>query len=351
MRKTTRLRGFIDRVAQKHARFWRVFMNIGIPVSVFFMGLMFYFLVTSLQSLLEAPQVSIILPGVDIPGSPIFVPLIYGIIGLATVIIIHEFGHGILARVEGVRIKSIGVLLLAILPGAFVEPDEEDIEKSKRISKLRIYAAGSIFNLSLAAVALIITFILSSFIIAPTFYSNGMEISSVVPKSPADGIFQPNMIIESINGYSIKNTSDYTQFLNKNKIGDTLNVQTQQGTFTVTTGANPNNASKSYVGIRAKEHLALNANISNVWGNQLPWVLFPLYDLFYWIFLLNFAVGTFNLLPLKPLDGGLMLEELLRYKLSEENTRRITYPISVFLLIILVVSVVYGTGRGLLMMF
>lgn len=351
MRKTTRLRNFIDRVAQKRPRFWQVFMNIGIPVSVFFMGLMFYFLVISLQTLLEAPSVSIILPGVDIPGSPIFVPLIYGIIGLATVMIVHEFGHGILARVEGVRIKSIGVLLLAILPGAFVEPDEEDVKKSKRISKLRIYAAGSIFNLSLAAVALIITFILSSFIIAPTFHSDGMEISSVVPNSPADGILQPNMVIQSINGYNIKNTSDYTQFLNKAKIGDTLTFQTQQGAFTVTTGANPNNASKSYVGIRAKQHLALNSDILNVWGNQLPWVVFPLYDMFYWIFLLNFAVGTFNLLPLKPLDGGLMLEELLRYKLSKENTRRITYPISVFLLIILVVSVVYGTGRGLLMMF
>jgi membrane-associated protease RseP (regulator of RpoE activity) len=350
MRKTTRLRGFIDRVAQRHPKFWRVFMNIGIPVSVFFMGLMFYFLLISLQTILEAPQVSLILPGVDIPGSPIFVPLIYGIIGLATVMIVHEFGHGILARVEGVRIKSIGVLLLAILPGAFVEPDEEDVEKSKRISKLRIYAAGSIFNLSLAAVALIITFILSSFVIAPAFHSDGMQINSVVPNSPADGILQPNMIIQSINGNTIKNSSDYTQFLNKTKIGDTLTFQTQQGIYVVKTGTNPNNAS-SYVGIRAQEHLALNTATSNTWGNQFPWVVFPLHDMFYWIFLLNFAVGTFNLLPIKPLDGGLMLEELLGYRLSKENTRRITYPISVFLLIILVVSVVYGTGRGLLMMF
>ena len=77
-----------------------------------------------------------------------------------TVLVVHEFGHGIISRVEGVRIKSIGVLLLAVLPGAFVEPDEEDIEKSKRISKLRIFAAGSIFNLSLAAVALLLTFVI-----------------------------------------------------------------------------------------------------------------------------------------------------------------------------------------------
>ena len=45
-------------------------------------------------------------------------------------------------------------------------------------------------------------------------------------------------------------------------------------------------------------------------------------DLFYWIFLLNFAVGTFNLLPMKPLDGGLILEELLRYKLSKNMVKK-----------------------------
>ena len=69
MRKTKRLRGFIDSVANRSPRFWRWSMNVGLPVAVFFMGLMLYFLIISLQTLLEAPQVSIILPGVDIPGS------------------------------------------------------------------------------------------------------------------------------------------------------------------------------------------------------------------------------------------------------------------------------------------
>ena len=143
MRKTTRLRGFIDSVANKSPRFWRWTMNIGIPVSVFFMGLMVYAIIASLKIMFSTPTVAIVLPGVDIPGSPIFIPLGYGIIALAILMVVHEFGHGIISRVEGVKIKSIGVLMLAILPGAFVEPDEEDVEKSSRISKLRIYAAGS----------------------------------------------------------------------------------------------------------------------------------------------------------------------------------------------------------------
>ena len=131
-------------------------MNIGVPVSFFFMVVIVGILLSTLPTTFSNPQLQLILPGVDIPGSPVFIPLGYGIIALMTVLIVHEFGHGIISRVEGVKIDSIGVLLLAVLPGAFVEPNEEDVQKSERISKLRIYAAGSIFNMILAAISLII---------------------------------------------------------------------------------------------------------------------------------------------------------------------------------------------------
>ena len=178
-----------------------------------------------------------------------------------------------------------------------------------------------------------------------------MQISSVVPKSPAEGVLQQGMVIKSINGQPTTNTLKYLQALNKTKIGDTLTFQTNKGTFSVKTTASPNNASKAYVGIRSQENLVLNSEVSQTWGNSLPWILFPLRDLFYWIFILNFLIGTFNLLPMKPLDGGIMLEELLRYKLSEERARSIMYPLSLLIVAIIVVSVVYGTGRGLMMLF
>jgi membrane-associated protease RseP (regulator of RpoE activity) len=350
MRRTKRLRGFIDGMAQRSTRFWKWTMNIGIPVGFFFMLLMLYLLIISLQTLLQAPSVGLILPGVDIPGQPIFIPLGYGLIGLATVIIVHEFAHGILARVEGVRIKSIGVLLLAILPGAFVEPDEEEVKKVSRLAKLRIYVAGSISNLILALVSLLIITTLGFFAIGPAFHPDGMQISSVVPKSPAEGVLQQGMVIQSINGHPTTNTLQYLQSMNNTKIGDTLTFQTNQGTYRIKTTTSPNNASKAYVGIRSQENLVLNSGVSQIWGNSLPWILFPLRDLFYWIFILNFLIGTFNLLPMKPLDGGIMLEELLRYKLSEERAHSVMYPLSLLIVAIIVVSVVYGTGRGLMML-
>jgi len=381
MRRTKRLRNFIDKTAQRSPKFWRWALNIGLPVAYFFMILMVVVLVFSLQSLLSNPQVGIILPGVDIPGSPIFVPLEFGIIALMTVMVVHEFGHGILSRVEGVRIKSIGVLLLAVLPGAFVEPCEEDIEKSKRISKLRIYAAGSIFNLGLALIALIISLLIGLLMIGsifvgipaisipgttintpsigynisepiyPTFHEEGMQISSVVPGSPADGILTEGMVIQSINGIPTTNTTDYTNLQPTIHKGESLTIQTDQGTKTITAGTNPNNATKGYIGIRSQANLVVNQDVANTYGNLLPWFFFELNTLFYWIFLLNFAVGTFNLLPMKPLDGGLLLEELLRYRISENTVQKIINPLSYFLILIIAVSIIYSLGRGLFLLF
>lgn len=101
MRKTTRMRGFIDRIAQKYSRFWKWSVNIGIPIAFFFMFYMLYAIIASLKDIFVQPQASLIVPGVDIPGSPLFVPLSYGLIGLIIVIVAHEFAHGILQGLKG----------------------------------------------------------------------------------------------------------------------------------------------------------------------------------------------------------------------------------------------------------
>ena len=377
MRRTQRLRDFIDSIAKINPRFWRWGMNLGLPVAFFFMAFILYLLIETLPTTFSNPQVGLILPGVDIPGSPLFIPLGYGIIALMTVMVIHEFGHGIIARVEGVKIKSIGVLLLAVLPGAFVEPDEEDVEKSKRISKLRIYAAGSIFNLILSFISLLIVLFIGVMIIStqfvglpgftipgtnittqpvgfnvtgpifPTFHEDGVQIASVVPNSPAAGVLTTGMIIESINGVNITNYNTSVTVLNNTKIGENVNIQTTTGNYTVKAGVHPNNSTRGYIGIRSGEHLVVNSDVGKTVGYQIPWFIYSLANLFWWIFLLNFAVGTFNLLPMKPLDGGLLLEELLGYKLSESKVNKIMTPLSYVLILIIAVIIIYGLGRGI----
>ena len=99
MLKTEKLHDIIDRIAKKVPRFWKAYMNIGIPIGFLFMGIMFVAILGSLQLMFEMPTVSLILPGVDIPGSPLYIPFGTGLLALATVLIIHEGGHGVLARV------------------------------------------------------------------------------------------------------------------------------------------------------------------------------------------------------------------------------------------------------------
>ena len=337
MWKTQRLRGLISRISNFSPRFWRWFMNLGIVVAFLAMIFITWSLISSIPSVFETPAVSIVIPGVEMPGSSIYIPFFYGLIGLATVLVVHEFSHGIQAIGEKISIKSIGLLLFAVIPGAFVEPDEEELKKAKKSSRLRVYAAGSIANISLAIIALLLVSLLSSGI--PTFFAeDGIEIDRIVTDSPSDGILKEGMILEAIDDYQINNSNDYKDVVSSYSPGDNVTIETNQGTYSITLDKNPNNESRGFFGIQAAKHFVL---INDSLG-PIPWILFELIELFQWIFMLNLGIGLFNLLPLKPLDGGHMLEILLSYKFSEEKVVKFVNALSVVMAMIIIFSIVAG---------
>ena len=342
MWKTKRLTGFIDRIVKISPKFWRWFMNFGIVICYIAMFLMTYLLLQSITTIVEAPQVSIILPGVEMPGSTIFVPFGYGILALATVIIVHEFSHGILSRTEGIKIDSIGLLLFTILPGAFVEPDEEELKESSKLSRLRVYGAGSMANITLAVIAILICSAISTMVIPHDFSEDGIEINRVVEGSPADGILKEGMVLKAIDNKSIDSPTDYMSIVSNTTPNTNLSISTDEGEYILTLDKNPNNQSRGYIGIQAQKHYEIDPDVSNVWGNTLPWVWFSIFELFQWIFLLNLGVGLFNLLPMKPLDGGHMLEILLSYKLKEETYKPIVKAVSIILAIIIISSIIFS---------
>ena len=287
MWRTTKLRGLVDRIANRAPRFWKWFMNAGI--------------------------------GVEVPGSPFFIPFFSGFIALITVIIVHEFSHGILARVEKVDIKSMGLLLFAILPGAFVEPDEDEVKELDRPARMRIYVAGSMANLSLAVVALIIMTLISSSVIPAVFHEDGVEITRLTDDGNAHDYLKTGMILKSINNYTIGDADDYSSAVRSLTPNKTVSILTDQGSYSFKLKSNPANHSLGYMGIQAKAHYLINDNYSNKFYSPYLWVLLDLPELFMWIFLLNFSIGTFNLLPMKPLDGGALFEDLISYVASEFN--------------------------------
>lgn len=394
MLKTDKLRGVIDRIAGISHGFWKKFTNILMPIGVFFIIIMVISVIYSLQLMYTQPTVSLILPGVDIPGSPLYIPFGTGLIALATVMIIHEGGHGVLARAENISIDSVGLLLLAIIPGAFVEPNQQEVEKANGISKLRVYFAGPMANIVLCVIALVIMSGISGFMASENLYtSDGMEISSVVPSSPAEGILKDGMIITSINNQTTNNYSSYIKVLNNTHIGDRINITTNTGHYNLTLAESPSNSTKAYMGVRSGEHKIITPEAQKKYGTWLPSILPTLNELFTYIFLLNFAVGTFNLLPMKPLDGGLILEEILKtrirddrrkefndtlnhytrhlpmsircfisrrfnnllnfiakHPISDEKVEVIMRAISTFFIVILIILIIYGTIPGILQM-
>ncbi len=312
-------------------------MNVGIVVAFGAMIFITWTLISSIPSVFDTPAVSIIIPGVEMPGSSIYIPFFYGLIGLATVLIVHEFSHGIQAVNEKISIKSIGLLLFAIIPGAFVEPDEDELKEAKKSSRLRVYAAGSIANITLAVIAILLVSLISAGI--PNYFAeDGIAIDRIVSDSPSDGVLKEGMVLEAIDNHQITNSTDYTKVVSSFSPGDNVSVKTDQGTYTLTLDKNPSNESRGFFGIQANKHFEM---VNDSLG-PLPWILFELLELFQWIFMLNLGIGLFNLLPLKPLDGGYMLEILLSYKLSENVYKPIVNALSVVMAVIIVFSIVVG---------
>src|SRR5438132_2801707 len=152
MWKTVRGRQWIDRLARP-ARFWRFFGDLAIVlvgITMFGTTLLLLWEATLVQSPAvrgnpPSPDLLLGLPGIN----PI-IPLGYGIFGLAVAIILHEFSHGILARVAKIKIRSLGLIFLIFPIGAFVEPDEEELRALPRHERARLYAAGPATNMLLA---------------------------------------------------------------------------------------------------------------------------------------------------------------------------------------------------------
>ena len=135
MIRTTRGLSILDILA-KPKKAWRLYADIGIVLMFIGMIAMFLIVIVSDVALLSSlGDNSMPEPGklnevrniFLIPGVNEFIPFTWGILALVVTLVVHEFAHAILCRVEGIRVKSMG-LLLAIVPiGGFAEPDEEEL--------------------------------------------------------------------------------------------------------------------------------------------------------------------------------------------------------------------------------
>ena len=148
--KTNRV-GFFDKFAAWRT-FFRIYGTIGVIAVIIVSVLITLMLFVSFRyTLLLRPEPTGIYEPQNIlliPGINQYVPSTLAVwFAFIITIGIHEFGHAILCRVENIKVKGMGALVAVIPIGFFVEPDEEELDKTKGMPKARMFGAGITNNL------------------------------------------------------------------------------------------------------------------------------------------------------------------------------------------------------------
>ena len=337
-----------------------------------------------------------------IPGVNQAIPVTAAvIIGLVLTIVIHEFGHAILARVEGMRVRSMGLLIAVIPIGAFVEPDEEDVEAAKGMPKIRMFGAGITNNIVIGLACFAVMFLLV-----------GMATPLAVPLvqgvykdfPAADAGLPGYSVITSINGVSVASQAEVSAAMEGTRPGETVTLTAEkdgiESTYTLTLSRWPEvldgDHDSGFMGVYyysapvVKEHIGNIANLgllaplyltiapidAFIQGNtqqlailladtpeQMAWKEpFPFFwgmvHLAFWTGWFNLLVGMFNAIPIVPLDGGYMMKEGVERFLERRGWSRyaprvvasISGFVTVMLILLITVPMLVAAVRFVLMM-
>ena len=346
---------FFDKIAKtRAARIYSEFSTFLMPLITVLAIVLFFIGLTSMLSNSAAregvrdigPQANLLIPGLN----PLL-PWTYGWIALVVTIVIHEAGHGVVARVYNAKVESTGLVLFLIFPvGAFVNIQREELEKTSLRHKCSILTAGPLNNMILAAVSLIALYFVV-FTLSPLpglDESPRVLVGEVRHGSLAEqlGITQRS-IIQSIDGQEIKNLTDVGKVLRASE-GDDIEViwKDARGNLLAESGRNengllgvtiigigsPSDALNNYkrAFLDPRGYLLLltpptlqgpfpapySDSMASKYESDLFGSYFPVIsNLLFWLWFINFNVGIFNALPIGPFDGGQLYGSLIENKL------------------------------------
>ena len=305
------------------------------------------------------PQSNLLIPGLN----P-YLPWTYGWIALVVTIIIHEAGHGIVARVYNVKVDSTGLLLILGFPiGAFVNIAQEELSRTPLKQKSAILTAGPLNNMVIAIVSLIALYFIASSLTPISTHNipqNGVVVIGVGDHSIAGSIgLSKGAIVETVAGQKVHNTDDLLKLL-KSNLGNTVlimwqdesghqitrsvtlpqSVQANHGVLGVSiTNGIPDPVQVLY---KYKDAFTFRSNPiillfpptivqevvpysdlmapkyhSSILGPAFPAVA----NMIFWLMFFNFNVGIFNALPIGPLDGGQFYNSLIERKVNSKTKK------------------------------
>ncbi|MGA8542987.1 MAG: site-2 protease family protein [Thermoplasmata archaeon] len=355
MIKTKRGRSAIERWSRFH-RFWTVAADVGIALAAIAMaGIIVLLVIDAFLSLrLNAASAPSVNEALGIPGINPIIPIGYGILALVVGVVLHELAHGVVARSQGIGVKTLGVLWCVIPVGAFVEQDDADMLAAPRRRRDRVAAAGVLANFALT----IIFFVALSLLVASSVQpnANGVGVAQVESGTPAaNATLAPGDIIVSINGTATTDSTSFENSLADTHPGENVTVVYYSSslsrlvTTNVTLAPSPTVAGRGFLGVAVTFITPSQLRTVFIWplsSSQGPligaidWLVLPLAELqpiagpsvgfyhltgpfagtdpgtfwvfaniLYWLAWMNLLLGMSNALPLVPLDGGLLFRD------------------------------------------
>lgn len=306
----------------------RIFSDVGIVGGALMMAFALWFLINNLINFFMGSgfsEVTLLIPGVTVRSIP---NLTYFLLAAPIVLVIHEVAHGIVARLEKIKVKSGGFAIIIAIIAGFVEPDEEEFSKAKKVSKVRVIAAGSMSNVLFSfVIAGLLMFnpafgtILESVspVIRSVFYNDPIGVS-VVQISEGSGAeaagMQVNDVITRVDGTTIKTPADFEKV--KLTPGERASVTVlrdgEQVNLSVLVGPDKEDPTKGRLGIVRSPFPELPPK-SSYW---IPWPQ-PVFTFLLWLWMLSFFIGIFNMLPMFPLDGEKYVSSSLEGKISKRS--------------------------------
>ena len=351
--KNYKVQDALIRVLGRTRRGIRVFADVSVIAGFLMMGFAFWFLFSNITNFFVQPtefaELTVLIPGVTLTSGS---AIMYFLLSIPIVLVVHEGAHGIVGVMEKIGIKTGGFAIFIAMFAGFVEPDEEQFSKAKKISRLRLIGAGPTSNVifAFALGAILFTNPMFAMVVPEPFLSSfyeeaedGVLVLSLIDGGGAQqaGI-QENDVIIKINDVNIASAID----LQKNPLepGEMVDVTIlrdgSEVIFPVTIMASPDDPERGLIGIMRNDQPPKPIYNFVDWGLDTP-MGFQFSMFLLWLWMISFFIGIINMLPLPILDGGKFIHTIIDGKISEKAVNGAMMAVYAFTFII------FGLNIGL----
>lgn len=317
----------------------RVFADVSVAAGFMMMGFAFWFLINNVANFFvaqnEFSELTVLIPGVTLTSSA---SIAYFLLSIPVVLVIHEGAHGIVAALEKIKIKTGGFAIFIAMFAGFVEPDEEEFGKAKKISKLRVIGAGATSNVifAFALGAILLTNPLFAMVLPEpllsTFYDlpEGVLVLSIIENSGAEKAgLMANDIITSINDIRIFSAVDFPS-LSPGEIASVSVLRDgQPANFDVEITPAQDDPERGLIGIMRDNTFGYKPVMNFIEWNDPGVSMFLL-----WLWMISFFIGIINMLPLPILDGGKFIHTIIDKRISDGAVNGVMWGIYAFTFIL-----------------